>query len=304
MARDGMETERGLDGLDVPAPARREVPQREGDERRRRRRELQAVPEPEDIAAPRGDPEPLGPEGVVKTGPYTVQFRLKSPNNAFPYLVSQTSYQAIIQPAAIAAKPDTWVSSGMIGTGVSPESQNKQRRARPLRRLLGGKAPLDGVRITFYTDPAPMVLTQGRAARPRRADVAATGADVPKQQQVQGLQRPEPRTTCSDASRPRPFRDPRVRRAVALATAPTSSTASSSAPGRSETTRRSGRLSVDGSVDQAAAAEPCARAGTTPGGQENLKSRSRRTTSSTCRTSQPRCRHPAARPASRSTSTS
>ena len=47
----------------------------------------------------------IGPEGVVKTGPYTVQFRLKQPNNAFPYLVSQTTYQAIIQPAAIAADP-------------------------------------------------------------------------------------------------------------------------------------------------------------------------------------------------------
>ena len=49
----------------------------------------------------------LAPEGVVKRGPYTVEFRLKSPSNAFPYLVSQTSYQAIIQPAAIAARPRT-----------------------------------------------------------------------------------------------------------------------------------------------------------------------------------------------------
>ena len=63
-------------------------------------------------------PSLLGPEGVVKTGPYTVQFRLKSPNAALPWLVSQTTYQAIIQPAAIAAKPGTWVASGMIGTGA------------------------------------------------------------------------------------------------------------------------------------------------------------------------------------------
>ena len=69
----------------------------------------------------------IEPSGVVKTGPYTVQFRLKAPNNAFPFLVSQTTYQAIIQPAAIAARPDTWVSSGMIGTGpFRLKSQNKQ----------------------------------------------------------------------------------------------------------------------------------------------------------------------------------
>ena len=73
-------------------------------------------------------PSMIEPSGVVKTGPYSVQFRLKAPNNAFPYLVSQTTYQAIIQPAAIAARPDTWVSSGMIGTGpFRMKSQNKQR---------------------------------------------------------------------------------------------------------------------------------------------------------------------------------
>ena len=102
----------------------------------------------------------IGPEGVVKTGPYTVQFRLKQPNNAFPYLLSQTTYQAIIQPAAIAAKPGTWVSSGMIGTGAFRlKSQNKQR-AELVRfnSYWGGKPPLDAVVITFYTNPAPMVL--------------------------------------------------------------------------------------------------------------------------------------------------
>jgi peptide/nickel transport system substrate-binding protein len=102
----------------------------------------------------------IEPSGVVKTGRYTVQFHLKSPNNAFPYLVSQTTYQAIIQPAAIAAKPDTWVSSGMIGTGAFRlKSQNKQR-AELVRfnGYWGGRPPLDRVVITFYSDPSPMVL--------------------------------------------------------------------------------------------------------------------------------------------------
>src|SRR5262245_2554203 len=55
--------------------------------------------------------------GVSAKGKYTVVFRLKSPIGVFPYLLSQTTYQAIIQPASIAAKPGTWVASGMIGTG-------------------------------------------------------------------------------------------------------------------------------------------------------------------------------------------
>ncbi len=41
--------------------------------------------------------------GVSAKGDYTVVFRLKSAIGVFPYLVSQTTYQAIIQPAALAA---------------------------------------------------------------------------------------------------------------------------------------------------------------------------------------------------------
>ena len=103
----------------------------------------------------------LDPSGVVKTGTYTVQFRLKAPNNAFPYLVSQTTYQAIIQPAAIARKPDTWVSSGMIGTGAFKlKSFTPGKRAELVRfpQYWGGRPPLDGAILTFYQGSAPMVL--------------------------------------------------------------------------------------------------------------------------------------------------
>jgi len=43
--------------------------------------------------------------GVSASAPYTVVVRLKSPVGVFPYLVSQTTYQAPIQTAADAAKP-------------------------------------------------------------------------------------------------------------------------------------------------------------------------------------------------------
>jgi peptide/nickel transport system substrate-binding protein len=162
----------------------------------------------------------IEPSGVVKTGPYSVQFRLKAPNNAGPYLVSQTTYQAIIQPAAIAAKPDTWVSSGMIGTGpFRLKSQNKQR-AELVRfnGYWGGKPPLDNVVITFYADPAPMVL----ALRAGQLDVVQ---QMSPQQARAFKNNAKYRVYTVPVSSHNmfgmrtdrePFRDARVRRAVAL----------------------------------------------------------------------------------------
>ena len=162
----------------------------------------------------------IEPSGVVKTGPYTVQFRLKAPNNAFPFLVSQTTYQAIIQPAAIAARPDTWVSSGMIGTGpFRLKSQNKQS-AELVRNpaYWGGKPPLAGVVITFYSDPAPMVLAlragqldlvqqmSPQQARAFKNNSKFKGYTVPvSSHNMFGMR--------VDRD---PFRDARVRRAIAL----------------------------------------------------------------------------------------
>ena len=107
----------------------------------------------------------LGPffdaSGVSAKGDYTVVFQLKSPIGVFPYLVSQTTYQAIIQPAAIAAKPGTWVASGMIGTGAFKVTKYDDKKSATLVRhaaYWGGRPPLDGVSITFYQGTAPMVL--------------------------------------------------------------------------------------------------------------------------------------------------
>ncbi len=163
----------------------------------------------------------LGPEGVVKTGPYTVQFRLKSPNNAFPYLVSQTSYQAIIQPAAIAKKPDTWVSSGMIGTGaLRLKSYQDKKRAELVRfpQYWGGRPPLDGAILTFYQGSAPMVL----ALRAGQIDLAqqlspqeALAFKNNKQYKVFSAPTSGHRMFGLRTDRA-PFTDARVRRAVAL----------------------------------------------------------------------------------------
>src|SRR5262249_27827860 len=56
----------------------------------------------------------LAPSGVVKKGPYTVEFHLQQPTGGFPYLVSQTTYQAVILPKNFSG---TWLAAKMVGTG-------------------------------------------------------------------------------------------------------------------------------------------------------------------------------------------
>ena len=162
----------------------------------------------------------LAPGGVVKTGPYTVQFRLKQPSNAFPSLVSQTTYQAIIQPAAIAAKPGTWVEGGMIGTGAFRlKSYTPNRRAELVRfpNYWGGNPPLDGAILTFYEGTAPQVL----ALRAGQLDLCMQLSP----QEARSFRSSRYRIFSAPTSAHRmfglrtdrePFTDARVRRALAL----------------------------------------------------------------------------------------
>jgi peptide/nickel transport system substrate-binding protein len=160
--------------------------------------------------------------GVSARGNYTVVFRLKSPIGAFPYLLSQTTYQAIIQPAGIAANPGTWVARGMIGTGPFRLRRYVEKRSAELVRhnaYWGGRPPLDGVRVTYYQGTAPMVL----ALRAGQIDLAmqfsAQEAQVFKNNsrfRYYTLPTSAHRQFCMRTDEG-PLRDPRVRRAVALA---------------------------------------------------------------------------------------
>ena len=159
--------------------------------------------------------------GVSARGRYTVVVRLKAPLGAFPYLLSQTTYQAIIQPASIVAKPGTWVASGMIGTGPFRLRRYVDKRSAELVRhnaYWGGRPPLDGVRITFYQGSAPLVL----ALRAGQIDLAMQLSP----QEAQPFKNNSRYTYYSQPvsahrqfcmrSDQGPLRDPRVRRAVAL----------------------------------------------------------------------------------------
>lgn len=161
----------------------------------------------------------LGPEGVIKRGRYTVEFRLKQPTGAFPYLVSQTSYQCIIYPRSI--KPDGWVKAGMIGTGPFKLKNFTEKRQYNLVRhdqYWGGRPPLDGVRVTAYETSTAMAL----ALRAGQLDIISAISRLEAQPFIGNnkfriLQLPTAAhrqftMRADDAD----LKDPRVRRAVAL----------------------------------------------------------------------------------------
>ena len=162
----------------------------------------------------------LGPDGVVRKGKYTVEFRLKQPTGAFPYLVSQTSYQCIIYPRSI--KPDAWVKSGMIGTGPFKLQNFTEKRQYNLvrhERYWGGKPPLDAVRVTAYETSTAMAL----ALRAGQIDILSAISRLEAQPFI-GNKKFRILTLPTAAHRQFTMRvddpklkDPRVRRAVALA---------------------------------------------------------------------------------------
>jgi peptide/nickel transport system substrate-binding protein len=161
----------------------------------------------------------LGPEGVRKKGKYAVEFRLKQPTGAFPYLVSQTSYQCIIFPRSI--KPDQWVKSGMIGTGPFKLRNFTEKREYNLVRhdqYWGGRPPLDGVKVTAYETSTAMAL----ALRAGQIDILSAISRLEAQPFIGNnkfriLQLPTAahRQFTMRVDDPE-LEDPRVRRAVAL----------------------------------------------------------------------------------------
>ena len=162
----------------------------------------------------------LSPSGVIKKGPYTVEFRLSSPTGSFPYLVSQTSYQAIIQPAPIANKPGTWVSSGMIGTGPFRfKSGTPNTRAELVRfpQYWGGSPPLDGVVFVWYEGTAPQVLALRAGQIDLAVQLSAQEAAALTGNRFKRYAVPSSAHRMFGLRVDRdPFRDPRVRRAIAL----------------------------------------------------------------------------------------
>jgi peptide/nickel transport system substrate-binding protein len=92
----------------------------------------------------------LGPGGVHKVDNMTVAFHLNQPVSNFPYLVSSTTYQAIILPAnyqlgTFTSKAQT--TGAYMITGYTPGVGAKYER---FNGWWGGTAPLAGVDVTYY----------------------------------------------------------------------------------------------------------------------------------------------------------
>jgi peptide/nickel transport system substrate-binding protein len=160
----------------------------------------------------------LSPSGVQKVDDSTVAFHLDAPTGGFPFLTSSTTYQAIILPAnyQLGTYEKTPQATGAFKlTAYTPGVGATFER---FDGWWGGKAPLDGVDLKYFSDDAAVVsallgnqidlineihVSTGRALfnNPNVKVISAKGA----------THRLVPLLT--DAP---PFNDYRVRQAVAL----------------------------------------------------------------------------------------
>ncbi len=99
----------------------------------------------------------LTPDGVQKVDTYTVAFHLAAPTGSFPFLTSSTTYQAIILPAnyqtgTFEKKPQATGAFKLVsytpGVGATYE---------PFEGWWGGKPPLAGVDLKYFSDDAAVV---------------------------------------------------------------------------------------------------------------------------------------------------
>ena len=101
----------------------------------------------------------LSPGGVRKTGRYTVVFVLDAPTPSFPYLVSSTTYQAVILPKGY--QIGSYEKTKFPGTGpYTLQSYTPGVRATFVRNnaYWGGPQAFDQVVMTFYTDSQSQIL--------------------------------------------------------------------------------------------------------------------------------------------------
>jgi peptide/nickel transport system substrate-binding protein len=101
----------------------------------------------------------LSPGGVRKTGRYTVVFVLDAPTPSFPYLVSSSTYQAVVLPKGY--QIGSYEKSKFPGTGpYRLQSYTPGVRATFVRNdaYWGGPQAFDQVVMTFYTDSQSQIL--------------------------------------------------------------------------------------------------------------------------------------------------
>ncbi len=159
----------------------------------------------------------LSKGGTRKVDDYTVAFNLDAPNGNFPYIVSSDNYNAIIVPADY----DGDFEKSFIGTGpFKLEKYTPKVGASFVRNpdYWGEKALPDRTEFTFYTDTPPMILAlQGGQVDVIQQVPVLAGAAVLNDPSFNVIslkssahQQLHMRTDLD------PFKDKRVRRAIAL----------------------------------------------------------------------------------------
>lgn len=165
----------------------------------------------------------LGPGGVKAVGDYTVVFYLQAGSASFPYLTSNTTYQAIILPANYQmgtfskSQPTT---GPFVMTSYTPGVGAKFDR-NP--NWWGGAVPLDGVDVTYYSDNAAIdaALLGGQLDLISQVNYAADRPLFHNSNVVifstSGAPHREIAMLVQSAAAAKPLRDYRVRQAIALA---------------------------------------------------------------------------------------
>jgi peptide/nickel transport system substrate-binding protein len=161
----------------------------------------------------------LDPTGVVAVDAHTVAFHLKSPVSNFPYLVSSDTYNAIILPANYAkgsftTKPQT--TGAFMLTNYNPGVGATYQR---FPGWWGGKAPLAGVDVTYYSAAAAVdaALLGGQIDLIGQIQLATDRSlfNNPNVQIFQGRGATH-REMCMRVDLDNPLKDYRVRQAIAL----------------------------------------------------------------------------------------
>jgi len=161
----------------------------------------------------------LSPGGTKRIDDLTVQFRLDAPTASFPYLTSSTTYQSILLPADY--KLGTFEKTPQTTGAFRLTSYNPGVGAKFERNpnWWGGRAPLDGVDVTYYSDDSAVVsaLLGGQIDLVGQVNFA-TGRALFKSPNVQifNARGSTHRQVAMRVDAGNPLKDPRVRRAIAL----------------------------------------------------------------------------------------
>jgi peptide/nickel transport system substrate-binding protein len=99
----------------------------------------------------------LSTDGIRKIDDRTVEFRLDAPTASFPYLASSTTYQAIILPANYQVGTFEKTPQATGAFRLVSYTPGVGARFDRFPGWWGGRAPLDGVDVTYYADDAAEV---------------------------------------------------------------------------------------------------------------------------------------------------